>query len=105
MSGHVFRVGRAKGPQWYAKVRLGDGRQVKRRIGPAHAGRGRPPAGCFSRRTAELWLEEQLREAREQAAYGTDLDATFADAAREWLRYVAEDRACKPTRGCPIFCV
>jgi hypothetical protein len=27
-TGHVFRVERARGPVWYAKYRLPDGRQV-----------------------------------------------------------------------------
>ena len=49
-SGHVFRVERKRGPQWYAKYRLPDGRQVQRRIGPAWTGRGRPPAGYFTKR-------------------------------------------------------
>ncbi len=34
-SGHVFRVDRRRGPVWYAKYRLPDGRQVQRKIGPA----------------------------------------------------------------------
>ena len=45
VSGHVFRVDRSRGPVWYAKYRLSDGRQVQKRIGPAWTGRGRPPAG------------------------------------------------------------
>lgn len=42
-SGHVFRVDRAKGPVWYAKYRLPDGRQLQRRIGRAWSDRGRNP--------------------------------------------------------------
>ncbi len=34
-SGHVFRIERRHGPVWYAKYRLPDGRQLKRKIGPA----------------------------------------------------------------------
>ena len=37
VSGHVFRRRGARGDVWYAKYRLPDGRQVKRRIGPAFA--------------------------------------------------------------------
>ena len=33
-TGHVFRVERARGPVWYAKYRLPDGRQVQKKIGP-----------------------------------------------------------------------
>ncbi|HWF71826.1 MAG TPA: hypothetical protein VG186_00695, partial [Solirubrobacteraceae bacterium] len=54
-SGHVFRVERARGPAWYAKYRLPDGRQVQKKIGPAWSGRGRPPAGWFTKRLAEEW--------------------------------------------------
>ena len=50
-SGHVFRVERARGPVWYAKYRLPDGRQVQKKIGPAWTERGRPPAGYFTKRT------------------------------------------------------
>ena len=35
-SGHVFRVDRRRGPVWYAKYRLPDGRQVQKKIGPAY---------------------------------------------------------------------
>ena len=34
-SGRVFRVDRKRGPAWYAKYRLPDGRQVQRKVGPA----------------------------------------------------------------------
>ena len=35
ISGHVSRVEGKRGPAWYAKYRLPDGRQVKRKVGPA----------------------------------------------------------------------
>ena len=44
-AGHGFRVERARGPVWYAKYRLPDGRQVQRKLGPAWTDRGRPAAG------------------------------------------------------------
>ena len=62
-SGHVFRVDRARGPVWYAKYRLPDGRQVQRKIGPAWTERGRPAAGYFTKRTAEAWLRDLLDDA------------------------------------------
>ena len=34
-----------RGPCWYAKYRLPDGRQVQKKLGPAWTERGRPPAG------------------------------------------------------------
>src|SRR4051812_47277623 len=63
-SGHVFRVERKRGPVWYAKYRLGDGRQIRRKIRPAWTERGRPPAGWFTRRGAEEWLRAVLDQAR-----------------------------------------
>jgi integrase len=96
-SGFVFRVERARGPQWYAKWREPGGRQVKRRVGPAWTKRGRPDPGFFTRRTAADWLRAILMELDALAFAGAELDVTFAAAAREWLRYVEEDRAVKPT--------
>jgi integrase len=52
-SGHVFRVERKRGPVWYAKYRLSDGRQLQRKLGPAWSERGRPPAGYYTKRLAE----------------------------------------------------
>src|SRR5664279_261439 len=63
-SGHVFRVERRRGPVWYAKYRLPDGRQIQKKIGPAWTGRGRPAAGHVTKRLAEDWLRELLEEAR-----------------------------------------
>jgi integrase len=91
----VFRVDRKSGPVWYAKYRLVDGRQVQKKIGPAWRERGAPAEGFFTKRTAERWLEELLGQARAGLIVRTDV--LFEEAAREWLRYAAEDRACKPT--------
>jgi integrase len=97
-SGHVFRVERKGGPAWFAKYRLPDGRQVQKKIGSAWTERGRPPAGYFTKRTAEDWLRVVLYEARR----GTlprlvKTGAIFADAAAEWLRPVEHDRRRKPS--------
>lgn len=97
-TGHVFRMERKRGPQWYAKYRLPDGRQVQRRIGPAWSERGRPPASYFTKRTAEAWLRDQLDQARRGTLPGmVRTGATFADAAAEWLRYIEHDRDRKPS--------
>ena len=60
----MFRVERKRGPAWYAKYRLPDGRQVQKRIGPAWTERGRPPAGFV---TAQL-VAEAFRTAELVAA-------------------------------------
>src|ERR1700710_1307568 len=97
-SGHVFRVERRRGPQWYAKYRLPDGRQVQRRIGPAWTGRGRPAAGWFTKRSAQAWLDDLLIQARRGELPGmVETGATVADAAAEWLRWAEHDRDCKPS--------
>ena len=88
-------------------------------LGPAWTGRGRPPRGYFTQRLAEDWLRDTLDELRFAAGYATSRplegaqsapgprprgdaarvrsDATFADAAAEYLRFAKEDRGCKPT--------
>jgi integrase len=97
-TGHVFRVERARGPAWYAKYRLPDGRQVQKKLGPAWTDRGRPAAGYFTKRLAEAWLRNTLDEARRGTLPGmVRTGATFADAAAEWLRYVEQDRRRKPS--------
>jgi integrase len=71
---------------------------VQKKLGPAWTERGRPPAGYFSKRTAEDWLRSTLDEARRGVLPGmVKTGATFADAAAEWLRYVEHDRGRKPS--------
>jgi integrase len=97
-TGHVFRREGPRGPVWYAKYRLPDGRQVKRKIGPAWTDRGRPPAGYVTKRTAEAWLRDVLDQARRGTLPGHfQSGVTFADAAAEWLRFVEHDRRRKPS--------
>jgi integrase len=61
ISGHVFKVERKRGAQWYAKYLLPDGRQVQRRIGPHWTDRKiEPPAGYYTKTTARGWLDEML---------------------------------------------
>jgi integrase len=97
-TGHVFRTERNRGPGWYAKYRLPDGRQIQKKIGPAWTERGRPANGYFTKRLAEDWLRETLDQARRGTLAGmVRTGATFADAAAEWLRYVEHDRRRKPS--------
>ncbi len=98
VSGSVTRVERKRGPVWYARYRLASGRQGQKALGPAWTGRGRPPAGYFTKRTAEDWLVEFLDEARRDAAAGfVSTGVTFAEAAEEYLRFAEQDRGCKPS--------
>ena len=98
VSGSVARVERKRGPVWYARWRLASGRQGQKSLGPAWSGRGRPPAGYFTKRTAEDWLVEFLDEARRDAAAGfVSTGVIFAEAAEEYLRFAEQDRGCKPS--------
>jgi integrase len=98
VSGHVALVERKRGRQWYLRYRLPDGRKVQRRLGPAWEERGRPPAGYFTRRTAEAELRRILTDAeRGTLAAVKRIGATFADAAAEWLQYVEHDRKRRPS--------
>jgi integrase len=97
-SGHVFRVDRKRGPVWYAKYRLPDGRQVQRKLGPAWSERGRPPSGYYTKRLAEDQLRDLLDEARRGTLPGlVQTGATVADATAEYLRYIEHDRERKPS--------
>ena len=61
--------------------------------------RARPSAGRLvsRKRTAEAWLREVLDQARRGELPGQlRTGATFADAAAEWLRFIAEDRVRDP---------
>jgi hypothetical protein len=92
---------------WWAKYRLPDGTQVKRKIGPVWAGRGRPAEGHFTKRLAADWLHDRLEEVRREsvAAVGSpglrnragSKSVTFAEAATEYLRFAEQDRGCKPS--------
>jgi integrase len=95
-TGHVYRAERKRGPVWYAKFRLPDGRQIQRRLGPAWTERGRPPAGYFTKRQAEDWLRDTLDQVRRGTLPGmVRTGATFADATAEWLLYVEHERGRK----------
>ncbi len=106
-SGFVFRLEKTRGASWWAKYRLPDGTQVKRKIGPVWTGRGRPAEGHFTKRLAEDWLHDRLEEVRRQAAVSVVVpgraspaaspSVTFAEAAAEYLRFAEQDRGCKPS--------
>jgi len=89
VSGHVFKVERKRGAQWYAKYRLRDGRQIQRRIGPHWSDRGTgPPPGYFTKRSAQAWLDDILVKARRGNLPGmASSDTTFGDACDAWLEW------------------
>jgi integrase len=93
VSGHVFRVERRRGPQWYAKWRDVDGHHQKR-LGAAWTRRGRPPDGYYTKTRAQAALDEILADARRGRLTGrpTPTGVSFADAAAEFLRWIEHDR-------------
>lgn len=98
ISGHVFKRKGKRGAVWYAKFRLPDGRQQKRRLGPAWAEKTTPPDGYFTKGKAQAHLDELLRQARDGSLPGiVKTGKTFADAAEEWLSYCENVRDCKPS--------
>jgi len=98
ISGHIFRYEGTRRPVWRAKYRLPDGRQAQKTIGPAWTARGRPPAGYFTKRTAEAWLRRLLADAAAGTLPGlVRTGATVADACAEYLRYIEQDRQRKPS--------
>ncbi len=98
VSGHVYRYEGKRRSTWRAKYRLPDGRQVKKTIGPAWTQRGRPPAGYYTKRTAEDWLRRVLDQARAGTLPGmVRTDVAFAVAAEEYLRWLELDRQRKPS--------
>jgi integrase len=97
-TGHVFRREGARGPVWYAKYRLPDGRQQQKRIGPGWTQRGRPGAGYFTKRTAQAWLRDHLDRANRGELGGmVHTGATFDEAADRYLEWLREDKARKPS--------
>lgn len=109
VTGHIYRVPgpgeqpeegrsdpiRKAGPAWYMSYRGQDGKQRRKLIGEAWTKKsGRPPAGYFTRGTAEDALGDLLAELRQGAAPepGQIGGKTFADIREEWLRYCEEDR-------------
>jgi integrase len=101
-SGHVLeRPSKRHGTVYAIKTRV-PGRvpeQTTTRLGPKHNGRGRPPAGHYTRRMAEDALNDYLAAARrgEHATAGETKAVTFAQAAEEYLRYVEQEKGCQPS--------
>ncbi len=94
-----MRVERKRGPVFYARYRDASGRQHEKLIGAVWAGRGRPPEGSYTRRTAEDWLRSTLLKDAQATSDAPDASrrTTFAEAAEEYLRYAQQDRGCKPS--------
>ena len=98
ISGHVFKRKGKRGAVWYAKLRLPDGRQQKKRLGLAWTEKTAPPSGYFTKGKAQAHLDELLRQTREGTLPGlVQTGKTFANATEEWLAYCENVRDCKPS--------
>jgi integrase len=98
ISGHVFKRKGKRGVVWYAKFRLPDGRQQKKRLGLAWTEKTAPPDGYFTKGKAQAHLDELLRQTRDGSLPGlVQTGKTFADATDEWLAYSENVRDCKPS--------
>lgn len=93
VSGTVLLKRRKNGDQFYAKYRV-NGRQLKKRIGPAWTERGRPPLGYYTRKSAQVALQALLTDIRRGAIEEPiPRGKTFGEAADDWLHYVEFDKA------------
>jgi hypothetical protein len=96
-TGHVFRIDRSRGPVWYAKYRLPDGRQVQKKIGPAGTAAGgqrmATSPSALPRTGSATWSTRRGADA-------AGLRAHRRDVRRRRGRVPAlrrHDRGCKPS--------
>jgi hypothetical protein len=95
---------RAQGTRTFYEVMFRiDGRQVKRRVGPAWvtpAGkprRGRPRDGCLDVATAHDRAREIVADRAAKAADPQAAGPTFREVARDYLRWLKRFRGAKPS--------
>lgn len=107
MAANLLIVERDSGPVYYAKWRLGDGTQIKRRIGRAWVERdgegwkkrrGRVREGFLDERAAVVAMDQAIREhASRLATPKPDHRFTFAEAATAWLHHLEHVEGAKPS--------
>ena len=104
VTGHVHLRHGKRGPVWYARYRLADGRQAQKRLGPAWVNKkgnkkGRIPAGYYTQKTAKTELDAILTDARRGELPGSEPKSghTFGEACTRWLHYVEVEQRRKPS--------
>ena len=97
MSGHIYPKARKKGTVWYMRVRLPNGSEERKVIGPAWTGTGRTPDGYFTKRTAQAALDARLTDLRRGVGIPARTGAIFADAAEGWYTNRGEAKQWKPS--------
>jgi integrase len=90
-TGHVEIQDRGGGPTFYAKLKLPDGTQPRRRLGRVWTKRTRPPDGHLTRRQAEARLQTIL-SGDDPLVSTTPSHVTLGHACAERLRYLEHDR-------------
>lgn len=96
VTGHVQLREQKRGSVWYLGYRTADGRQHRKALGPAWTERSRPPAGYYTKKTAQVALDELLTDIRRGTLAVSRSGVTFADAAAEYLRYQRDVRQRDP---------
>ena len=98
VSGHLWVYDGKRGKVWYAKVRLPGGRRENRKLGAHWSGRGRPPEGYLTKRTAEQALDALLTDARRGHWPGRVTGGEkFGAAAEAWFAWGEAERDWKPS--------
>jgi integrase len=83
-------------PVFYLKARDRTGKQIKRKLGPAHDGRGKPPDGAWTRKQADDELRGWLTDLG-RAPQGPGETVSLEDATRAFLHYVEHERERSPS--------
>jgi integrase len=96
VTGTVITVRRQSGDVYFLKARDRSGRQIKRKLGPAHTGRGKAPDGHWTPKQAEDALRDWLTDLG-RTPDGPASAITLADAARAWLHYIEHERQRAPS--------
>ncbi len=90
-TGHVETRDRGGGPVFYAKLKLPDGTQPRRRLGHVWTKRSRPPDGYLTRAQAEARLQAIL-EGDDPMVNLSPSRVAFKAACEERLRYLRDDK-------------
>lgn len=92
LSGNAFLS--KDGRHWWLRFRLPDGTDSKKKLGPAHKGRGRPPAGHYTELTAQGELNALLKK---WEGFTVGSDPLFKYAADEYLEWCEGPRDLRGT--------
>lgn len=95
-TGSVITVQRKSGPVLYIKARDRSGRQIKRRLGPLHNGRGKRPSASWTMKQATAELHSFLTDLG-RAPDGPSAAMTLEAASLAWLHYIEHERERRPS--------